>query len=171
MKDMNFRLVTRVHEEEPKASLEGYTLQQAEAVRDFHKSFPMYAPTPLALLPETARALGVGEIYVKNESYRFGLNAFKVLGGSYAIGNYLAKRLGKSLSETGYDVLTAPETRSSSPVRFPRNENMEGTFDGLYPAGEGAGYAGGITSAACDGIKIAEKIIGKYALKGSLYER
>ena len=111
MKDMNFRLVTRVHEEEPKASLEGYTLQQAEAVRDFHKSFPMYAPTPLALLPETAKELGVGEIYVKNESYRFGLNAFKVLGGSYAIGNYLAKRLGKSLSETGYDVLTAPETR------------------------------------------------------------
>lgn len=111
MKDMNFRLVTRVHEEEPKASLEGYTLHQAEAVRDFHKSFPMYAPTPLALLPETAKELGVGEIYVKNESYRFGLNAFKVLGGSYAIGNYLAKRLGKSLSETGYDVLTAPETR------------------------------------------------------------
>ena len=67
--------------------------------------------------------------------------------------------------------MTAVETRSSSPVRFPRNENMEGTFEGLYPAGEGAGYAGGITSAACDGIKIAEKIIGKYALKGSLYER
>ena len=111
MKDMNFRLVTRVHEEEPKASLEGYTLQQAEAVRDFHKSFPMYAPTPLALLPETAKALGVGEIYVKNESYRFGLNAFKVLGGSYAIGNYLAARLGRKLSVTGYDVLTAPETR------------------------------------------------------------
>ncbi len=58
--------------------------------------------------------------------------------------------------------MKAVETRSSSPVRFPRNENMEGTFAGLYPAGEGAGYAGGITSAACDGIKIAEKIIGKY---------
>ena len=67
--------------------------------------------------------------------------------------------------------MTAVETRSSSPVRFLRNENMEGTFDGFYPAGEGAGYAGGITSAACDGIKVAEKIIGKYALKGSLYER
>lgn len=58
--------------------------------------------------------------------------------------------------------MTAVETRSSSPVRFPRNERMEGTFNGLYPAGEGTGHAGGITSAACDGIKIAEKIIEKY---------
>jgi len=111
MKDLNFRLVSRIHGDEPKASLESYTLQQAETVREFHKSFPMYAPTPLAVLPETAKALGVGEIYVKNESKRFGLNAFKVLGGSYAIGNYLARRLGRTLSETGYNVLTAPETR------------------------------------------------------------
>ena len=111
MKDLNFRLVTRVHGTEPKTSLDGYSLQQAEAVREFHKSFPMYAPTPLATLPETAKALGIGNIYVKNESFRFGLNAFKVLGGSYAIGNYLAGRLGRKLSETGYDVLTAPETR------------------------------------------------------------
>ncbi len=111
MKDLNFRLVTRLHGGEPKTSLDRYTLRQAESVREFHKSFPMYAPTPLAALPETAKTLGVGEIYVKNESLRFGLNAFKVLGGSYAIGNYLAKRLGKPLSETGYDVLTSAETR------------------------------------------------------------
>jgi len=111
MKDLNFRLVTRTHGTEPKTSLDGYSLQQAEAVREFHKSFPMYAPTPLAILPETAKALGIENIYVKNESFRFGLNAFKVLGGSYAIGNYLAGRLGRKLSETGYDVLTAPETR------------------------------------------------------------
>ena len=73
-------------------------------------------------------------------------------------------RLGEKLK--GFDsdeaVMTAVETRSSSPVRFARNENMEGTFGGFYPAGEGAGYAGGIMSAACDGIKIAEKIIGRY---------
>ncbi len=90
---------------------EAFTQKQAEAVREFHKSFPMYAPTPLARLPETAKALGVGEIYVKDESHRFGLNAFKVLGGSYAMGNYLAQRLGRPLAETGYDVLTAPETK------------------------------------------------------------
>ena len=111
MKDMNFRLVTRLHGDEPKTSLEGFTRQRAESVREFHRSFPMYAPTPLALLPETANALGIGEIYVKNESYRFGLNAFKVLGGSYAIGNILSARLGRPLSETGYAVLTSGENR------------------------------------------------------------
>ena len=57
-------------------------------------------------------------------------------------------------------ILTAPETRSSSPVRIVRNEAGESTnFGGIYPCGEGAGYAGGIMSAAVDGIKSAEKII------------
>lgn len=72
--------------------------------------------------------------------------------------------LGRKLS--GFDrddaVMTAVESRSSSPVRFARNTELEGTFGGFYPAGEGTGYAGGIMSAACDGIKVAEKIIGKY---------
>lgn len=57
-------------------------------------------------------------------------------------------------------VLTAPETRSSSPVRVLRNGEYQSlTYSGLYPAGEGAGYAGGIMSAAVDGIRIAEFII------------
>ena len=57
-------------------------------------------------------------------------------------------------------ILTAPETRSSSPVRITRNEAGESvSFGGIYPCGEGAGYAGGIMSAAVDGIKSAEKII------------
>ena len=57
-------------------------------------------------------------------------------------------------------VLTAPETRSSSPVRIPRNEQMQSvSLSGLYPAGEGAGYAGGIMSAAIDGILCAEALI------------
>ena len=57
-------------------------------------------------------------------------------------------------------VLTAPETRSSSPVRIVRNENKQSvTVSGLYPAGEGAGYAGGIMSAAIDGILCAEALI------------
>ncbi len=57
-------------------------------------------------------------------------------------------------------VLTAPETRSSSPVRILRNENFQSeNLQGLFPAGEGAGYAGGIMSAAVDGMKIAEFII------------
>ena len=59
-------------------------------------------------------------------------------------------------------VLTAPETRSSSPVRIVRDENFESSVKGLYPCGEGAGYAGGILSAAVDGIKTAMKIVEKY---------
>ena len=110
--DMNpFHLVTRQHAGKPACNPEAYGLEQAKKVREFHKSFPMYAPTPLAQLPETAKMLGIGAIYVKDESHRFGLNAFKVLGGSYAIGNILSRRLGKPLSETGYDVLTSSETR------------------------------------------------------------
>ena len=58
-------------------------------------------------------------------------------------------------------VLTAPETRSSSPVRVLRNEKFESlSARGIYPCGEGAGYAGGIVSAAVDGIMVAEAIIG-----------
>ena len=56
-------------------------------------------------------------------------------------------------------VLTAPETRSSSPVRIVRDESRQSALRGLYPTGEGAGYAGGIMSAALDGIQTAEAII------------
>jgi uncharacterized FAD-dependent dehydrogenase len=60
-------------------------------------------------------------------------------------------------------VMTGVETRSSSPIRIIRDENYETRIKGLYPAGEGAGYAGGIISAAVDGIKAAEAIAKKYA--------
>ncbi len=61
-------------------------------------------------------------------------------------------------------VLTAPETRTSSPVRISRNEEFEAVgIKGLYPCGEGAGYAGGITSAAADGLRIAEKLISRFS--------
>ena len=57
-------------------------------------------------------------------------------------------------------ILTAVESRSSSPIRITRDESMQSvSLRGLYPCGEGAGYAGGIVSAAVDGIKVAEKII------------
>ncbi len=60
----------------------------------------------------------------------------------------------------GDSVLTAPETRSSSPVRIVRGDNKQSVgLSGLYPAGEGAGYAGGIMSAAIDGIACAESLI------------
>lgn len=59
-------------------------------------------------------------------------------------------------------ILAAVESRTSSPVRIVRNEDFESNVGGIYPCGEGAGYAGGITSAAMDGIKVAEKIGEKY---------
>ncbi len=57
-------------------------------------------------------------------------------------------------------VLTGPETRSSSPVRIVRDETRQSVLRGLYPTGEGAGYAGGIMSAAVDGIMTAEAVLG-----------
>ncbi|MGX8704050.1 MAG: NAD(P)/FAD-dependent oxidoreductase, partial [bacterium] len=59
-------------------------------------------------------------------------------------------------------ILSGIESRSSSPVRILRDEGFESSIPGLYPAGEGAGYAGGIMSAAMDGLRVAEAVIRKY---------
>ncbi|MFA7076697.1 MAG: hypothetical protein WC152_08565 [Candidatus Izemoplasmatales bacterium] len=59
-------------------------------------------------------------------------------------------------------VITGFETRSSSPIRIVRNDNFEANIEGVFPMGEGAGYAGGIMSSAVDGIKIAEEVIRRY---------
>ena len=76
--------------------------------------------------------------------------------------------LGKKLP--GYDapdaVMTAVESRSSSPVRIPRGENGQSPIRGLYPCGEGAGYAGGILSAAADGCRMAEQVCLAIAREG-----
>lgn len=66
----------------------------------------------------------------------------------------------------GDAVLCGVESRTSSPVRILRGENLESSILGLYPCGEGAGYAGGITSAAMDGIKAAEAVAARYAVPG-----
>ena len=60
-------------------------------------------------------------------------------------------------------VLLGVESRTSSPVRIRRGQNLQSTIQGLYPCGEGAGYAGGITSAAMDGLRIAEVIAESFA--------
>ncbi|WP_074073332.1 diaminopropionate ammonia-lyase [Clostridioides difficile] len=85
--------------------------EEITKVRNFHKSFPQYKETPLANLEGLAKKLGVAGVYVKDESYRFGLNAFKVLGGSYSMGRYLAQRLDTDISELGYDKLTSKEIK------------------------------------------------------------
>lgn len=60
-------------------------------------------------------------------------------------------------------ILSGVESRTSSPVRISRNEEFESNIAGIYPCGEGAGYAGGIMSAAMDGLKVAEAVAAKYA--------
>ncbi len=106
-----FKIAKRTHDGECTCDLAFLSRESAEKVREFHRSFPIYEATPLQHLPETAKYLGLGDVYVKDESYRFGLNAFKVLGGSYAIGNYLAQRLGKKISEVDYQTLISEEVR------------------------------------------------------------
>ena len=59
-------------------------------------------------------------------------------------------------------VLSAVESRTSSPVKIPRDETFQSSIAGIYPCGEGAGYAGGITSAAMDGLKVGEAVCKKY---------
>ena len=83
-----------------------FSASAARRVRRFHESIPDYAPTPLISLEALARELGVGSIFVKDESKRFGLNAFKALGGSYAIAALLGKKLGFSSDEILYPRLT-----------------------------------------------------------------
>ncbi len=85
--------------------------EEIEKVRGFHSSFPQYGSTPLAALDNLAKTLGVGGIYVKDESYRFGLNAFKVLGGSFAMARFIAQRTGRDVSELSYAELTSPEVK------------------------------------------------------------
>ena len=98
--------------------------------------------------------------------------------GAYGLGqvrDILPTELGDAIEEgihifgsqiRGFDredaLLSGVESRTSSPVRILRGDGMESAVAGLYPCGEGAGYAGGITSAAVDGLKMAEAIVSRY---------
>lgn len=136
-------------------------------------------------LEERAYKIGGGKIPVQlfndfvlnKESTNFG-HVKPVFKGNYQFGNIneiLPDYICESLKEgiyafdkkiKGYArndaILAAIESRTSSPIRIVRNDDMESNIKGLYPIGEGAGYAGGITSAAMDGIKVAEQIAKIY---------
>ena len=86
-------------------------LSEVRKARAFHESFPQYTTTPLTRLDRMAAYLGLKEVYVKDESYRFGLNAFKVLGGSFAMARYIAGETGRDVSELPYSVLTSDKLR------------------------------------------------------------
>ena len=91
--------------------LDVMSTENVAKVRAFHRSFPQYSITPLAKLDGMASELGLGGVYVKDESYRFGLNAFKVLGGSFAMGRYIAQQMGRDVGEMTYEYLTSPAFR------------------------------------------------------------
>jgi len=93
------------------ASVSLMAQQEVERARDFHQSFPQYTETPLVSLSGLAKSLGVAGIYVKDESKRFDLNAFKVLGGSYAMGRYIAQLLHCDIAELPYERLISDEVR------------------------------------------------------------
>jgi len=136
-------------------------------------------------LEEKAYELGKGKIPVQllkdfkdnAESKQFGM-VEPIFKGAYEfadINEILSKDITDSIKEAfsnfgrkikGFDrddtILAAVESRTSSPVRVVRNEAFESNICGIYPCGEGAGYAGGITSAAMDGIKVAEEIGRRY---------
>lgn len=94
-----------------KEELVGFDEKSMHDVYEFHKSLPNYKPTPLVDLANLAKYYGVKKVWLKDESKRFGLNAFKVLGGSYAIGKYLSQRLGKDINDLPYNVLISDEIK------------------------------------------------------------
>jgi len=87
------------------------SMEEIKKVRAFHRSFPQYEPTPLWALDHAAQRLGLKSLFVKDESYRFGLNAFKVLGGSYAAASEIAEAVGRKIGETDYAYLTSERLR------------------------------------------------------------
>ena len=84
---------------------------EAAAAQKFHSGIEGYAPTPLVNLQGWAQSLGAANVWVKDESKRFGLNAFKALGGSYAIAEHLCAKLGIPVDENAFNTLRSEEAR------------------------------------------------------------
>ncbi|MDR1900564.1 MAG: diaminopropionate ammonia-lyase [Treponema sp.] len=111
MKEQAAWIKNAIPKEGGEKSLALMSPEETAKVHRFHSSFPQYKMTPLANLENLAKLLGVKGVFVKDESYRFGLNAFKVLGGSYAIGRYIAGKLNRDIADVDYSVLVSGETK------------------------------------------------------------
>jgi diaminopropionate ammonia-lyase len=92
-------------------SLSLMTPAEMEKACRFHRSFPQYTQTPLVNLSRLAAYFGIKGIFIKDEYFRFNLDAFKVLGGSYAIAKYIAGKLGKDINDIDYETLISDETK------------------------------------------------------------
>ena len=107
--------IRHVHIENTKSSKwdKDFSLAAARKTRAFHQTIPGYAPTPLVNLDSLAQHLGLASFHVKDESKRFTLNAFKCLGGSWCIANYIAERLGIPENELTFERLTRPDVKAA----------------------------------------------------------
>ncbi|MBP3852539.1 MAG: diaminopropionate ammonia-lyase [Erysipelotrichaceae bacterium] len=110
---MNINYIKNPYISNDPASAKLFGFKQAHAVRQFHKTIPSYQPTPLYSLKNLAKELSVKNIYVKDESKRFGLNAFKGLGASYCIGRLIAHKASLPLEELTWKKLQEKEVRQA----------------------------------------------------------
>jgi len=122
----------------------------------------------------------LGDFYENKKTVKLG-SVLPIFKGGYDFANLndiLPSFVGDSLKEAfkyfgtkieGFDdndaIISAVESRTSSPVKIFRDDNCESIISGIYPSGEGCGYAGGITTSAMDGIRVAEAIIERYNIK------
>ncbi|MGM9917200.1 diaminopropionate ammonia-lyase [Anaerotignum sp.] len=111
MERKNFDLVWNEKAAERREDISFFNVEEAEKARNFHSTFSMYQETPLVSLQNLAEKLQVKSIYLKDESKRFGLNAFKVLGASYAIANEIGRRIGKEITELSAESILSKETK------------------------------------------------------------
>jgi len=108
------KLVHYNRDKKSEYSVKQFGIDNAVKVNAFHRSFPEYSVTPLVKLDNLSKYLGVKNIYVKDESYRFGLNAFKVLGGSYCVGKYIAGKLGMDIEDLSYEKISSDEIKEQN---------------------------------------------------------
>jgi diaminopropionate ammonia-lyase len=95
------------------SSLSLFTHEAIYTSYQFHRSMADYQPTPLRSLPNLANHWGVGGVYIKDESYRFGLNSFKGLGGSYAVARYLSRLTMKGEGVLSFHELCSEKVKSA----------------------------------------------------------
>ena len=111
MRQIKWKLNTLPKSDNKERSIEFLNDEEISKVKSFHESFPQYTKTPLVELNNLSKELGIGGLYLKDESYRFGLNAFKVLGGSFAMAKYMADKLQMDISELPYEKLVSDDIR------------------------------------------------------------
>ena len=113
MSNIRFIANQKARQQTDKVDVSFLSCAEAEVVRGFFKTFEGYEPTPLVGLKGLAAELGVSSFYLKDESKRFGLNAFKVLGGGYAIAKHICRRLGVPIAEMSMERLCSAQVREA----------------------------------------------------------